>query len=50
MLWMETIFLGLNGEVRMDVVEEIGECLRIFSEIMADLRGNAKKKMLIFAA
>lgn len=30
----------------MDVVEEIGERLRIWSEIMADLRGHAKKKCL----
>lgn len=49
MLWMETIFFGLNGEVRMDVMEEIGECLRIWSEIMADLRSH-EKKILIFAA
>lgn len=33
----------------MDVMEEIGECLRIWSEIMADLRSHAKK-ILIFAA
>lgn len=31
----------------MDVVEEIGERLRIWSEIMADLRGHAKKNAYI---
>lgn len=30
----------------MDVTEEIGECLRIWSEIMADLRGHAKNECL----
>lgn len=47
MLWMETIFFGLNGEVRMDVMEETGECLRIWSEIMADLRSHEKKNTYI---
>lgn len=46
---METVFLGVNREQRVDVMEEIGECLRIWSEIMADLRGHAKN-MHIFAA
>lgn len=49
MLRMETVFLGVNREQRVNVMEEIGECLRIWSKIMVDLRGRAKK-MHIFAA
>lgn len=44
---METVFLGVNREQRVDEMEEIGECLRIWSEIMADLRGRAKKNAYI---